>query len=54
MDNSSSTPEESSTIKIGGLGALTGEGAPYGIMVQKVSNLRIKQFNEAGGGDGKR
>ena len=41
------------TIKIGGIGVLTGQYAMYGIGVQNGVNLYIKQLNEAGGIDGK-
>ncbi len=41
------------TIKVGGIGVLTGPAAVYGIAVQKGVDLYIDQLNEAGGIDGK-
>jgi len=47
--NSSSPP----TIKIGVLLALTGEGAQYGITIEKTIRLAIEEVNAAGGINGK-
>lgn len=42
------------TIKIGGIGVLTGPAAMYGIAVQKGINLYIDELNAAGGLNGKK
>ncbi len=42
------------TIKIGGIGVLTGPASLYGIAVQKGIDLYIEQLNAAGGIDGKK
>ncbi len=41
------------TIKIGGIGVLTGDAAEYGEAVQKGVDLYIEKLNAAGGIDGK-
>lgn len=41
------------TIKIGGIGVLSGPAALYGLAVQKGVNLYVKQLNEKGGINGK-
>ena len=40
------------TIKIGGIGPITGAGAVYGIAVKNGAELAIKEINEAGGING--
>lgn len=42
------------TIKLGGIGVLTGPYATYGLAVQKGVDLYIEQLNAAGGIDGKK
>ena len=42
------------TVKIGGIGVLSGPYAVYGLAVQKGVNLYIEELNAAGGIDGKK
>ena len=46
--------EESSTIKIGGMGPLTGSAAMYGITVDKGAKLAFEEINANGGVLGKK
>lgn len=48
-----SISQSEDVIKIGGLAPLTGDAASYGLMAQKIINLRVKQINQAGGIHGK-
>lgn len=51
-----STPTEVDTdgpIRIGAIGALSGDAAPYGLMIQKTTDLRVAEINEAGGINGR-
>lgn len=51
-----STPTEVDTdgpIRIGAVGALSGDAAPYGLMIQKTTDLRVAEINEAGGINGR-
>ncbi len=65
---SSTTPEEKTTaetnteptvkltgepLRIGGIAPLTGDGASYGIMTQRVANLRVEEVNASGGINGR-
>ena len=44
---------ETEPIMIGAIGALTGEGAPYGILTQHTAKIRVDQINAAGGINGR-
>ncbi len=49
----SSSDSTAETIKIGGVGPLTGSYANYGLSVQNGAELAVKEINAAGGVDGK-
>ena len=50
---SSVSDTEDGPITIGAIGALSGDAADYGQLVQKVSNVRFDEINEAGGINGR-
>lgn len=51
--NKAEAPAESSnTLKIGGIGPITGGAAVYGLAVQHGAELAVKEINEAGGING--
>lgn len=52
-DNSSASDGSSDTIKLGGIGALTGGYANYGLSVQHGAQLAVDEINAAGGVNGK-
>ena len=47
-----SSDSDSSTIRIGGIGPLTGSNAQYGNAVKNAAELAVKEINEAGGING--
>ncbi len=51
--SSSSEAQDDSTIKIGGIGPLTGEQASYGISTQNGAQIAVDEINAAGGVNGK-
>ena len=51
--NSSASDGSSDTIKLGGIGALTGGYANYGLSVQHGAQLAVDEINAAGGVNGK-
>lgn len=48
------TQEESSTIKVGGMGPLTGSAAMYGTTIEKGAKLAFEEINNNGGVLGKK
>ena len=44
--------EETASIKIGGIGPLTGDYATYGVSVKQGAEIAVKEINEAGGVNG--
>ena len=49
---SSGTSSDAKTLKIGGIGPLTGDAATYGVAVQNGAQLALKEINDAGGVNG--
>ena len=47
------TVDQTGPIVIGAIGALTGEGAPYGLLTQQTAKIRVDQINAAGGINGR-
>ena len=48
------SPEENSTIKIGGMGPLTGSAAIYGVTIENGAKLAFEEINKNGGVLGKK
>ena len=51
-DNQGSSSNDSTVLKIGGIGPVTGETAQYGEAVRNGAELAVKEINEAGGVNG--
>ena len=47
--NNGGNDTESTTVKIGGIGPMTGPYANYGLSEKYAAELAVKEINEAGG-----
>ncbi len=47
------TMTDSDTVKVGAILPLTGDGAAYGVPMQKIAQIAVEKVNEEGGIDGK-
>ena len=51
-DNSDNSGDAAQTLKLGGIGPLTGSYANYGLSVQHGAQLAVDEINAAGGVNG--